>query len=326
MLKLTDERDLKRFIAGDRRILARWLTRIENRDMSFRTIQHQLFAKTGNAWRIGVTGPPGAGKSTLVDYLIGAARSRSETVGVVAFDPTSPFTGGALLGDRIRMVRSSGDEGVFIRSMATRGHLGGLAVGVDEACDLIDAFGRDYIFVETVGVGQSELEVADATDTTIVVLVPQSGDMIQAMKAGLMEIADVFVLNKNDQQGADEAHKELTQALELRAPSDGWIPTVVRTVADDGRGVDELDEAISLHREFVESSGIKAEKRNLRANEKVKRIVEERIQRALWKINKKKSADKKEKKHLVGTTVNPYEVADKLIQAFYEEICHGIDS
>ena len=212
-----EARLLEDFLAGKRPALARAISIVENGRAAGPALLHALHPRIGRARRIGITGPPGAGKSTLTAALIGAFRARGETVGVVAVDPTSPFTGGALLGDRIRMGEATLDPGVFIRSMATRGSLGGLALTTKEVADLLDAFGFDHVLIETVGVGQSELDIAAAADTTIVVLVPESGDSVQAMKAGLMEIADVFVINKADRPGAERLAREVEMMLRLRA-------------------------------------------------------------------------------------------------------------
>lgn len=308
---------LDRFREGDRRALARLLTRIENRDPAIPNILDTLYPHTGEAWRIGITGPPGAGKSTLVNRLVGKFRAEDLPVGVVAFDPTSPFTGGALLGDRVRMESASRDPQVFIRSMATRGHLGGLSVGVDEACDLMDAFGKKRLIIETVGVGQSELEVANSADTTVVVLVPQSGDAIQAMKAGLMEIADLYILNKCDRDGADHAFRELVSTVSLKASDNGWRPPVLRTVAEKGEGIDEVIKAIQEHRDHLNDTGLLVQRRHSRIAAKTRRFVEDGIRQRLWNGSR-------EQRRWQGLTdaSSPYELGQKLIDDFYEEIRH----
>src|SRR5439155_5854256 len=217
-----------RTLKGDRAAIARAISWIENEAPDAAAVQDACFTHSGRAHRIGVTGPPGAGKSTLVTWLARLYRRRGETAAIVAVDPTSPFSGGALLGDRVRMGELAGDPGVFIRSMATRGSLGGLAVHTAQVCDVLDAAGFSRILIETVGVGQSELEVAQTADTTAVVLVPESGDAVQAMKAGLMEIADVFVINKSDREGADRAAQAVRSALHLRAKVSEWdIPVLM---------------------------------------------------------------------------------------------------
>ncbi len=306
---------LRDFMNGDRRALAKMLTRVENRDSAMPDVLGALFGKTGTAWRIGLTGPPGAGKSTLVNQMVQRYRRKNRTVGIVAFDPTSPFSGGALLGDRVRMETISLDPGVFIRSMATRGHLGGLAVGVDEACDLMDAFGKERILIETVGVGQSELEVAHSADTTIVVLVPQSGDAIQAMKAGLMEIADIFVLNKCDRDGADQAYRELVGILEMKEPDGGWHPSVLRTVAEQGEGVDELLETVERHHAHLLTGDELVNRRRRRVAAKTLRLVMDKLNRHLWSGERELRRNRG-----LDDTGSPYELARELVEDFYREI------
>jgi len=308
---------ISQFREGDRRALARLLTRVENRDPGIPDLLSALYPETGDGWRIGITGPPGAGKSTLVNRIVAAFRKQELPVGVVAFDPTSPFTGGALLGDRVRMETIVLDSGVFIRSMATRGHLGGLAVGVDAACDLMDAFGKKRVVIETVGVGQSELEIAHSADTTIVVLVPQSGDAIQAMKAGLMEIADVYILNKCDRDGADHAYRELVSTVNLKTPEHGWKPPVLRTVAEKGEGVDEVLDAISQHSEHLVTTGQLEARRQSRVAAKIRRFVEDELHKRLW-------SGEREARRLSGLseTVSPYALGQNLLEDFYEEIRH----
>jgi LAO/AO transport system kinase len=232
------------------------------------------FPLAGKGVRIGITGPPGAGKSTLVAQLARLYRARGERVAIVAVDPTSPFSGGALLGDRVRMVELSGDDGVFIRSMASRGSLGGLAGTTTEVCDLIEAAGFSRVLVETVGVGQSELEVAEAVDSVIVVLVPESGDGVQAMKAGLMEIGDLFALNKADRDGAERAAQEVRAVLGLKRPSPGsWSPPVVLTVASTGDGVPALAAQLERHLEHLRAHELLAARRRRRLVARVSEIV-----------------------------------------------------
>ena len=275
---------LDRFARRDRRALARALSWVEDQRPGFERLLHALHGSAGSAFRVGFTGPPGAGKSTLTEKYALGCRARGETVGILAVDPSSPFTGGALLGDRIRMQSLSLDDGVFIRSMASRGRLGGLATTSLEAADLLEAFGFDVVIHETVGVGQTELDVVSAADTTIVVLVPESGDAVQTMKAGLMEIADVFVVNKADRPGADRLERALRATLALKARrDDAWTPPIVRTVAVEGTGVDELDRAIAEHRARLAESGALHAKRRARVADRVRDLVARRLERVVWR-------------------------------------------
>ena len=240
---------LDRVLAGEARAIARAISLIENEDPAGQDLVPDLFGHTGRAYLVGVTGPPGAGKSTLVDGLIRELRARGRTIGVLAVDPSSPFTGGAVLGDRVRMQSHTGDEGVFIRSMATRGHLGGLARATSDAVVVLDAAGRDVVLIETVGVGQDEVDIIRTADVSIVVLVPGTGDEVQALKAGIMEIADIFVVNKADREGADRLVAGVEATLALRSyGSEEWRPPVVTTVATRGRGITELVDAIDRFR------------------------------------------------------------------------------
>lgn len=264
-------------LAGDRRSVARAISLVERGSPELPRLSAGIHPRTGRAHTVGLTGSPGVGKSTLAGRLVEAARRRGTTVAVLAIDPTSPFSGGALLGDRLRMQEHATDPGVFIRSMATRGHLGGMALAAPEAIRVLDASGKDMILVETVGVGQAEVEVADAADTTLVVVAPGWGDAIQVAKAGILEIADVFVVNKGDRDGAREAARELRQMIRM-GPRSGWIPPVVVTSAATGDGVAELWEAIAGHREAQLESGRWESRRRRRRLAEIQTLVGARVQ------------------------------------------------
>jgi LAO/AO transport system kinase len=268
-----------RMLAGDRLALARLITLVESRSPLVPEIMQRVHPRCGRAYTVGVTGPPGAGKSTLVDALTARLRKEEATVGVIAVDPTSPFTGGAVLGDRIRMQSHTLDTGVFIRSMATRGSLGGLARASGAVQKLLDAFGFDRVLVETVGVGQSELDVMKVADTIVVVLVPESGDAIQTMKAGLLEVADILVVNKADRDGAPALATELRYMVHLHKEGQqaarglDWEVPVLTTVAATGVGVDELHGEIARHRAALEASGALERRRQARRSDELRELV-----------------------------------------------------
>jgi len=246
--------------SGDVRAISRAISAIENHESKAEELLRMLFPHTGQAYLTGITGAPGTGKSTLVDRLAAYHRKREEPVGVIAVDPTSPYSGGAILGDRIRMQSHASDAGIFIRSMATRGFLGGLARATAEVALLLDASGKRQVLIETVGVGQDEIDIVRLADCVLVVLVPGLGDDIQNMKAGLMEIGDIFVLNKADREGADRLEEQLHAMLSLVMPRDGWHPPVIRTVATENRGVEELASTVEKFRKHFESSGQRRQK------------------------------------------------------------------
>ena len=302
-----------RALEGDRVALARAVSWVENEAPEGRLVLEASFPLTGRARRVGITGPPGAGKSTLVTRLAQEYRRRRLSVAIVAVDPTSPFSGGALLGDRVRMIDLAGDPGVFIRSMATRGSLGGVAVHTAQVCDVFDAVGFDRIIVETVGVGQSELEIAQTADATVVVLVPESGDGVQAMKAGLMEIGDLFVINKADREGADRGAFAVRSALALRAPTD-WNPPVLLTTATQGKGVAELATGIEEYVEFLSSRG-QLERRRL---QRLEQRLDDLLKGRLWaEFTARVSADERRNMldDLALRRLTPHQAAERLIAA-----------
>src|SRR5690242_7343455 len=268
--------------SGDVRALSRAITAIENHQPEEEPLLKALFPSTGNAYLTGVTGAPGTGKSTLVDRLAAHFRKQSERVGVIAVDPTSPYSGGAILGDRIRMQGHAGDSGVFIRSMATRGFLGGLARATAEVALVLDAAGKQHVLIETVGVGQDEVDIVRLADCVVVLLVPGMGDDIQNMKAGLMEIGDIFVLNKADREGADRLEQQLLAMLSLVMPRDGWHPPVIRTVATENKGIEELAATVKKFEKHFDSSGERKRKQVEHWKNRLVELLESRlIERAL---------------------------------------------
>lgn len=300
-------------LRGDRRTMARAISSIENGDGNADAILSSVYRHTGNAYRVGITGPPGAGKSTLTNKLARWYRKRNVRVGILAVDTTSPFTGGALLGDRIRMTDVELDDGVFIRSMASRGSLGGLSKKTREAADVLDASGVDVILLETVGVGQSELDIAGAADSTIVVLVPESGDGIQAMKAGLMEIADFFVLNKADRPGAEQAVMSIKMILGFRPHDETtWLPDVLKTVGSEGKGVQEVGEMILKHRSHLEQNGGLRVRRRQRMKSRIEEIVQDQMKVEFWNAGRlQKLSDDLDS--VIALQKTPYQVAKELI-------------
>jgi LAO/AO transport system kinase len=247
---------IDRLRSGDARALARTISTVENRAAGWSELLKAIFPHTGKARVIGLTGPPGAGKSTLVDQLAKHYRKENQTVGIIAVDPTSPYTGGAILGDRIRMQDHYGDPGIFIRSMATRGSLGGLARATADAATVLDASGRDLVMIETVGVGQDEVDIVRLADVTIVILVPGMGDDVQTIKAGIMEIADIFVINKSDREGAERVEREIRAMQSLATRGDQWTPPIVKTVASEGAGVKELAAVIAGYEAFLKKENL----------------------------------------------------------------------
>ena len=306
---------LERIVTGDRAAIAKAISVVENEERDAISLLKNIYPHTGKAYRVGITGPPGAGKSTISNKLAKLFRTQKKRVGIIAVDPTSPFTGGALLGDRIRMTDVELDEGVFIRSMASRGSLGGLSKKAKEAADVLDASGCDIILLETVGVGQSELDIVRAADTTVVVLVPESGDSIQAMKAGLMEIADFFVVNKADRAGAEQAVMSIKTALNFRASTNGWSPDVLKSTAYEGEGIDGIAEMIAKHREFLQTHRLLEGKRKERLMERIRELIGERLRTEFWNEERQKALVAK-MEQVLSQQLTPYDLAEQLLKSF----------
>jgi LAO/AO transport system kinase len=309
---------VERARAGEARAVARLISLVEDASPLLREVMAGLAPYTGNAQVVGVTGSPGVGKSTSTNALVKALRATGKRVGVLAVDPSSPFSGGALLGDRVRMQDHALDRDVYIRSMASRGHLGGLAWSTPQALRVLDAAGCDVVLVETVGVGQSEVEIAGMADTTLVLLAPGMGDGIQAAKAGILEIGDLYVVNKADRDGADQVRRDLRNMLALADRDEhSWKPPIVQTVAQTGQGVDEVVERIDAHRAWMESSGELARRRVRRARDEIEAIAVTALRERWGDVHSRTELDDLAERVVAGES-DPYRAADVLLETYTE--------
>ena len=299
--------------SGNLRALSRAITAVENRTSDSHHLLKALFAYSGRARVVGLTGSPGAGKSTLVDSLAGQYRKRQQTVGVIAIDPTSPFTGGAILGDRIRMQSHTGDAGIFIRSMATRGSLGGLSSTTADVATVLDASGRDLVIIETVGVGQDEVDIVRLADVTIVILVPGMGDDVQSIKAGIMEIADIFVINKADREGAERVEREVRSMQSLSMRDDNWVPPVVKTVASTGAGVAELAAAIDEYETFLATSELGHQRRVANWQTRLREMLRDEVLRRIVQGAFSEEAVGEYAAQVAGHERDPYSLIDEIV-------------
>jgi len=309
---------VEKVIAGDVRSVARLLRDIDDGMPGVREALKELYPHTGNAYVLGITGAPGVGKSTLVDQLLNHIRKQDKTVGVLAVDPTSPFSGGAILGDRVRMQRHSMDEGVFIRSLATRGHFGGLTQSTRGAIDVLDAMGKDYIIVETVGVGQDEVEVVKSAHTTVIVVIPGMGDDIQAIKAGILEVGDIFLINKADREGADKTLSDLRLMIDMdqrRSDDGGWRPPILKAEAVFDKGVAELLEEIENHRSHMMESatGMHFRKRKDKVQEELADMVKNRLIQEVFEQLIKSGEFEEAVESIVEGKIDPYTASDNLV-------------
>ncbi len=307
---------VQRLLSGDRRALARGITLVENRAEQAEELMKEIYPLTGRAHTIGITGAPGVGKSTLVAAMIRVLRREGRTVGVVAVDPTSPFSGGAILGDRVRMQSPQADRGVFVRSLATRGHLGGLSRATGDVVSLIDAFGMNVILVETVGAGQAEVDIMRYAQTTVVVLAPGLGDEIQVLKAGMMEIGDIFAVNKADRDGAGRTVLELEMMLGLAPEETGWKPPIVKTVARTGQGVEELLGHWQRHLDWLRQNDLVAKKRRARVEEEIRELLAQKLLEGLVARASRNGDLKRTVEKVVSREIDPYTAVENLVQKY----------
>jgi LAO/AO transport system kinase len=312
-----------RIRSGDVRALARAISTIEDNRPESRELLKALFSFTGRARVIGLTGAPGAGKSTLVDQLAREYRKQERTVGILAVDPTSPYTGGAILGDRIRMQSHHADPGIYIRSMATRGNLGGLARATTDAAAVLDAAGRDIVLIETVGVGQDEIDIVRLADVTVVILVPGMGDDVQTIKAGIMEIADIFVINKSDREGADRVEREIRSMQSLAIRSDKWTPPIVKAVATDGKGIPELAKAIVNYEQFLEQKDLLLRKKISSWRERLIEMLRDGLLERLLSERLPEAEIARLAAEIAEHKRDPYSLVEEIVGSFEDKTHHG---
>jgi LAO/AO transport system kinase len=305
---------LENIFKGDVRSLARAITRVENRSAEGIELLRQIYPHSGKSRIIGITGSPGSGKSSLVDRLAALYRRRNKTLAIIAVDPSSPFTGGAVLGDRIRMSALATDPGVFIRSMATRGHLGGLANTTADVVSVLDAASRDPILVETVGVGQDEVDIVKLADVSVVVLVPGMGDDIQALKAGIMEIGDIFVINKCDRPGVENMERAVLSLLSLAHRPDGWIPPIIKTIATEGSGIEEMAEAIQKSSDHAQGSSLRTERKRGAARQRLLNLLREQLVHKAVATVFPGDAIEKLIERIIRREIDPYTVVDGIVR------------